>query len=113
MRQQAYVPIRMSDTISVQERLPHGAAAVLINQNHTYRDLFMPIDSTEKLLLNAIDGNCSIGDIVQRVLPSSQKESQLDKARTFFERLWWYDQVVFDASQQPRGIPPLRKRDYI
>jgi hypothetical protein len=108
-----YVPIRMSDTISVQERLPQGAAAVLINQNHTYRDLFMPIDPTEKLLFNAIDGNCSIGDIVQRVLPSSQKESQLDKARTFFERLWWYDQVVFDASQQPRGIPPLRKRDYI
>jgi len=20
-------------------------------------------------------------------------------ARTFFERLWWYDQIVFDASQ--------------
>ena len=33
-----YVPIRMSETICVQERLPPGAAAVLINQNHTYTD---------------------------------------------------------------------------
>jgi 2-polyprenyl-3-methyl-5-hydroxy-6-metoxy-1,4-benzoquinol methylase len=96
-----YVPIRMSDTICVQERLPRGAAGVLINRTHTYRDLFMPIDSVEKSLLDAIDGNCSIGDIVERVLPSSRTESDLDMARSFFERLWWYDQVVFDASRQP------------
>ncbi|MCX5839823.1 MAG: hypothetical protein NTW71_15160 [Deltaproteobacteria bacterium] len=37
-----YVPIKMSDTICVAERLPSGAAAVLINQTHTYRDLYMP-----------------------------------------------------------------------
>jgi SAM-dependent methyltransferase len=98
-----YVPIKMSDTICVQERLPPGAAAVLINQTHTYRDLFMPIDSTEKRLFDAIDGNRSIGDIVERTLPSVQKELQPDMARTFFERLWRYDQVVFDASQQPGG----------
>jgi len=98
-----FVPIRMSDTICVEERLPPGAAAVLINQNHTYRDIFMPIDSTEKHLFDAIDGKCSIGDMVERTLPSSQKKLQFDMARVFFERLWWYDQVVFDASQQPRG----------
>jgi len=96
-----YVPIRMSDTISVEERLPPGAAAVLINRNHTYRDLFVPIDSTEKSLVDAIDGRSNIGYIVERTLPSLEKESQLDMARDFFERLWWYDQVVFDASQQP------------
>jgi len=90
-----YVPIRMSDTICVQERLPPGAAAVLINQNHTYRDLVMPINSSEKSLFDAIDGNSSIGDIVQRRLPSSQ-----NVARTFFERLWWYDQVVFQTFTQ-------------
>lgn len=94
-----YVPIRMPDTICVQERLPPGAAAVLINRTHTYRDLFMPIDSTEKRLSDAIDGNCTVGDIVQRVSPSSQTTSKLDVARAFFERLWWYDQVVFDASR--------------
>ena len=93
-----YVPLRMPDTICVQERLPPGAAGVLINQTHAYRDLIMSIDSTEKGLFDAIDGNCNIGDIVIRALPSSQTKSQLDKARAFFEKLWWYDQVVFDAS---------------
>jgi hypothetical protein len=87
----------MSDTICVQERLPPGAAAVLINQNHIYRDLIMPIDSTEKRLFDAIDGKNSIGDIVQRTLPSSPTKSQLDMARTFFQRAWWYDQVVFQT----------------
>jgi SAM-dependent methyltransferase len=91
---QGYVPIRMPDTICVQERLPAGAAAVLINQTHTCKDLFMPIDSTQKRLFDAIDGNCSIDDIVARALPSSQRQSQLDMARTFFERLWRYDQIV-------------------
>jgi hypothetical protein len=94
----SYVPIKMSDTICVQERLPPGAAGVLINQTHTYKDLYMPIDSTEKCLFDAIDGNCSIGDIVERTLPSSQKKSPVDMARTFFERLWQYDQVVFHTS---------------
>jgi hypothetical protein len=93
-----YVPLRMPDTISVQERRPPGAASVLINQTHAYRDLIMPIDSTEKRLLDAIDGNHSIGSIVEGTLPSSQTKSQLDMPRTFFEKLWWYDQVVFDTS---------------
>ena len=56
----------MSETICVQERLPAGAAAVLINRNHTYRDLFMPIDATEKRLFDAIDGNRTIGDILKQ-----------------------------------------------
>jgi len=94
-----YVPLRMPDTICVEERLPPGAAGVLINQTHAYRDLFIPIDSTEKRWFAAIDGNCSIADIVEKTLPSSQTKSQLDLARTFFENLWWYDQVVFDASR--------------
>lgn len=96
-----YVPIRMPDTISVRERLPAGAAAVLINQTHTCRDLYLPIDSTGKRLFDAIDGKGSIGDLVERTLPSSNEKSPLDLARTFFERLWWYDQVVFDASMAP------------
>ena len=94
-----YVPLRLPDTICVQERLPAGAAGVLINQTHAYRDLILPIDSTGKRLFDAIDGNYSIGGIVERTLPSSQTRSQLDMARTFFEKLWWYDQVVFDTSR--------------
>ena len=89
-----YVPIRMADTICVQERLPPGAAAVLINRNHTYTDLYLPIAATEMRLFDAIDGNCTMDDIVERALPSSHEKSEFDLARTFFERLWWYDQVV-------------------
>jgi hypothetical protein len=92
-----YVPIRMSDTICVQERLPAGAAAVLINQTHTYRDLFLPIGSIEKELFDAIDGSRSIGEIVERTR-SSLPRTNLEMPRTFFERLWWHDQVVFDSS---------------
>jgi SAM-dependent methyltransferase len=94
----AYVPIRMPDTICIQERLPPGAAAVLINQTHTYKDLYLPIDSTGKSLFEAIDAKRSICEILERTIPSSQNISQLEKARAFFERLWLYDQVVFDAS---------------
>ena len=91
------VPIRMPDTISVLDRLPPGAAAVLINRTHTYRDLFLPIDASEKRLFDAIDGERSIGDIVKRTL-SASLTADLDLVRTFFERLWWQDQIVFDAS---------------
>jgi SAM-dependent methyltransferase len=94
----SYVPIRMPDTLTVQERLPPGAAAVLINQSHTYRDIYLPIDAMEARLFGAIDGARGIGEIAERTLPSSRNTSSLDLVRTFFERLWWYDQVVFDTS---------------
>jgi hypothetical protein len=95
-----HVPVRMSDTISVQQRLPPGAAAVLINQNHSYRDIFMPMDVTEKHWLDDIDGNCCVGDILEgRSLPTSKRIAQMDRARVFFQRLWWHDQVVFNVSR--------------
>jgi SAM-dependent methyltransferase len=86
-----YVPIRLPDTICVQERLPLGAAAVLINQSHTYTDIYLPIDTQEKRLLDAIDGQRTIRKI-------AQEHGTLEGSRIFFERLWRYDQVVFDAS---------------
>jgi SAM-dependent methyltransferase len=105
-----YVPIRMSDTICVQDRLPPGAAGVLINQTHTYRDLFLPIESTEKRLFDAIDGMRSMGDIMESTL-SSHPTTNHETARTFFKRLWWHDQVVFDVSrgaQEAADRPMLR-----
>lgn len=86
-----FVPIRSPDTLCVNERLPPGAAAVLINRAHTHTDLILPVDAQEKRLLDAIDGERTIGEIA-RGLPTS------DVARSLFERLWRYDQVVFDAS---------------
>ncbi len=85
-----YVPIRMSETICIQERLPPGAAGVLINRSHTYTDLFLPINETEKRLFEAIDAQRTIAEIVTST-------SQQGKARSFFEKLWWQDQVVFST----------------
>jgi hypothetical protein len=93
-----YVPIRMADMICIQEHLPSGAAAVLINQTHTNRDLILLITAAEMRWLDAIDGNRKIGEIVERSSSASSKPAQLQPARTFFEQLWRYDQVGFDAS---------------
>ena len=46
-----YVPIRIADTVCVLERLPQGAAAVLINRAHTYRDLFLSDHCNAKAIL--------------------------------------------------------------
>ena len=94
-----YVPIRMPDTVCVEDRLPPGAAAVLINRTHTCRDLYLPVDVVEKRLFDGIDGNSSIGAILEKTVRSSSAPHS-DKARCFFERLWWYDQVVFDLSSK-------------
>jgi SAM-dependent methyltransferase len=95
-----YIPIRTADTIvvDVKERLPPNAAAVLINQSHTYTDLFLPVTAAQKLLFDAIDGNRTIDEITERTFTSSPKAEHLETARSFFEKLWWHDQAVFDAS---------------
>jgi hypothetical protein len=51
------------------------------------------IDSQEKQIFEAIDGRRNIGEIVEA------NEEVGWKARDFFTRLWWYDQVVFDTSK--------------
>jgi SAM-dependent methyltransferase len=89
----SYVPVRMPYTVCVRERLPPGAVAVLINTSHTYRDIYMPIDAAEMRLLDAIDGERSIGGIVDKAL--AHEAPRLGIARAFFERLWWHDQAVF------------------
>jgi SAM-dependent methyltransferase len=97
---QDYVPIRLPRTICVKERLPSGAAAVLINQNHTYPDLILPIGRAEERIFEAIDGQRSIAQILEH---STSGDLQRDGTRAFFERLWWYDQVVFDTSLTRAG----------
>ena len=94
----ACVPIRLPETVCVLERLPPGSAAVLINRAHTYKDLYLPIDARQKRWFDAIDGTASIGDILERTGPAPH-----EPARAFFERLWWYDQVVFDRSRAALG----------
>jgi len=93
-----YIPIRLPGTISVGEKLPPGAAAVLINQTHTYPDVFLPINTEEKHLVEGIDGKHTIKEILRNAATTKGKQLHHAQVRTFFERLWWYDQVVFDAS---------------
>jgi hypothetical protein len=98
----AYVPIRTTDTIAVRENLPPGASAVLINRAHTYRDIYLPIDRRQEGLLEAVDGERSIGQIAKgRGDPSF--------VRDLFEALWRHDQVVFDAS---RSAPGRQRKDF-
>jgi hypothetical protein len=94
-----YVPIRMPDTICIEERLPSGAAAVLINRGHTYKDLYLAIDNTEKGIFDHIDSNKNISDIMDSIFPSHE-ESKFDRSRELFERLLLYDQVVLDTSRK-------------
>jgi len=86
-----YVPVRLPDTIAVRENLPPGAAAVLINRNHTYTDLYLPIDARKESLFAKIGGERTIGQI-------AGDRGDVNAAREFFEELWRWDQIVFDAS---------------
>jgi SAM-dependent methyltransferase len=95
---QDYVPIRQPGVICVKKRLPPGAAAVLINQEHVDTDLIHPINSYEKSLFEAIDGKRTIGEVMDDLPVSEDNPQRRERARDFFERLWQYDHVVFDAS---------------
>ena len=87
-----YVPIRTAWTKCVQDRLPPGAAAALINQTHSFNDLYLLIDAQEKQIFDAIDGRRSISEIAETA------KAPAPLAREFFQKLWWYDQAVFDTS---------------
>ena len=88
-----YVPVRLPWTMCVEDQIPPGAAGVLVNQTHVFQDLFLMIDAREKQMFEAIDGRRSVGEIVEQV------KGDASQARGFFENLWRYDQVVFDASR--------------
>jgi SAM-dependent methyltransferase len=91
-RWRRFVPIRLPWTQLIQERLPANSAGVLLNRSHQHHDLILPIDAAEKRQFDAIDGGLSIEDIIQHASGDHRR------ARAFFEKLWWYDQVVFDTS---------------
>jgi len=99
-----YVPIRLPWTVCVRERVPPGSVAVLINRAHPFTDIILLIDAAEDRLLGAIDGKRTIREIVQAVTKDGRSHER--QARDFFERLWQYDQVVFDASQVTAASAP-------
>lgn len=89
-----YVPLRFPWSRLVKERLPEGAAGVLLNRSHQFHDLVMVLGAPEVRLFEGIDGCRTIPEIVDHT-----DEMQLERARAFFERLWWHDLVVFDTSR--------------
>lgn len=84
------VPHRRPTTILIEENIPTDAAGVLLNRSHQFHDLVMPIGENEKQMFDKIDG---IKDINAIAL------GEADACRPFFEKLWRYDQVVFDFSR--------------
>ncbi|MFW2381955.1 MAG: class I SAM-dependent methyltransferase [Acidimicrobiales bacterium] len=81
-----YVPIRPSTVIVVEERLPEGAAAALLNKAHAFTDLVLFVNEAERVVFEAIDGRQTIEDI------------GIDHVE-FFRRLYEHDLVVIDASR--------------
>ena len=96
-RWREYVPITLPWTLCVRENLPPGSVAVLINPAHRFTDLIFPINSLENRLLGAIDGKRTIAEILDFVALDGNNGRRA--APGFFERLWQYDQIVFDASR--------------
>jgi SAM-dependent methyltransferase len=93
-RWRRYVPVRLPWTVCVRERLPAGAAGVLLNRSHTYPDLVLVVGAQAKRMVDAIDGSRSIAEIVALV----GGHDAWSHARVLFEQLWRYDQAVFDVS---------------
>jgi SAM-dependent methyltransferase len=98
-----YVPIALPWSVCVRERLPPGSSAVLINRAHRFTDLICTVDSFEDRLLGAVDGRRTLAEILQF---TGQGDGSDRRALRFFERLWRYDQILFDASRSDtaRGL---------
>jgi hypothetical protein len=92
------IPFRVPAAITVKERLPAGATAVLLNPMHRHTDIFLPIDASQEVLLNAIDGNRSMREIIRVAENDSQQNGNHESAIAFIKRLWRYDQIVIDTS---------------
>ncbi len=82
----SYVPHRPPTVVVVEDRLPEGVAAVLINRAHTDRDLVFFADATARRVFEAIDGATPAGSI---------EGATADLLR----RLWLHDLVMIDASE--------------
>jgi SAM-dependent methyltransferase len=94
-RWRSYVPIAVPWTVRVRERLPKGIVAVLINRAHSFTDLICTVDKLEDELLEAIDGTRTLAEI----LKVTGREGDESHALAFFERLWQYDQIVFQTGR--------------
>ncbi len=100
-RWRAYVPIALPSTVCVRERLPPGSVAVLINRgasiygSHSVRRRVRgPAARRHRREANG-GRDSGVGRRGRR---------RARRALSFFERLWQYDQVVFDASRGAKHL---------
>jgi SAM-dependent methyltransferase len=80
-----YVALIPPTVVVVEDRVPPGMAAALINQAHVDRDLVCFLDSDEMASFRALDGKTRLGDLA-------------GASAGLIERLWMHDLVVIDAS---------------
>jgi len=80
-----WVPMLMPTAIAVEERLPPGAAAALINRAHDDTDLVLFANRAEYEIFQSIDGDLTIAELGA-------------PAARFVERLWRHDLVVLDTT---------------
>jgi 2-polyprenyl-3-methyl-5-hydroxy-6-metoxy-1,4-benzoquinol methylase len=88
-----YVPIRLPWTVCLRDHVPPGSVAVLLNRAHQHSDLVLAIQEAQYRLFSNIDGKRTLSEIA--------RNSGNDEIATveFFQQLWQYDQIVFDASR--------------
>ena len=86
-----FVPLPMPGCVIIQQNLPPGAAAVVINRAHTYTDLFVPLTEFEAHIYAQIDGQTSCRDIATAA-------SDAPRVAEVMLKLWRSDQIVFDRS---------------
>lgn len=84
-----WVPVRAPTAIAVEERLPPGAAAALINRAHTDTDLVMFADRHEHQIFGSVDGTRTVAELGAG-------------ATEVVERLWRHDLVAIDTTQTRR-----------
>jgi SAM-dependent methyltransferase len=87
----SYVPIRLPWAVCVSDG--DSAGSVLLNPAHKHAEFAWSISRQQGDLLSHVDGDRTVEQIAQSVCGSST-----ETVRGFFEKLWRYDQVVFEIA---------------
>ena len=89
-----WVPVAVPTAVAVEERLPPGAAAALIDRATSDTDLVLFVDRRRLETFRSIDG-------------AAHRSGALGPGRrAFVERLWRHDLVVFDTTRIEVGSEP-------
>jgi SAM-dependent methyltransferase len=89
-----YVPLRLPWTRLVEDSLPPGAAGVLLNRSHPFRDLILILSPQDRRLVDRIDGHRTTAEIADHAAIADR-----EYVRVFFQKLWRYDQVTFGSGK--------------